>query len=301
MSFFVRGRVATKRLASVSLAGLLLVAGLLSPAASFADDQQEADAQAQTQTDPRAFAQTGFRIDRDSFWEYFSHRGGVRTFGYPVSRDFPFEGCTVQFFQRIVMQQCGTQGVGTLNLLDDGLLPYTQMNGSSFPANDGTLTAVTPKVADPNYANGILDFVRVTAQDTFDGQTVNFKKTFFNTITPDIAGTDDPNILGLLDLEIWGAPTSKPAYDPSNRNFIYQRFQRGIMHYDRTCGCTQGLLLADYLKALLTGENLPPDLAAQAATSPLLRSATPSGTRPFATTFGNAFVKMSAACSRLGT
>ena len=41
------------------------------------------------------------------------------------------------------------------------------------------------------------------------------------------------------------------------------------MHYDKTCGCTQGLLLADYLKALLTGENLPPDLAAQAATSPL--------------------------------
>jgi hypothetical protein len=291
MSFSVRGRVASKRLASVSLAALLLVAGLVSPAASFADDQQEADAQAQTQTDPRAFGQTGFRIDRDSFWDYFSHRGGVSTFGYPVSRDFPFEGCTAQFFQRIVMQQCGTQGVGTLNLLDDGLLPYTQMNGSSFPASDSTVTAATPKVTDPNYASSILDFVRVTAQDTFDGQTVNFKKTFFNTITPDIAGTDDPNILGLLDLEIWGAPTSKPAYDPSNHNFIYQRFQRGIMHYDKTCGCTQGLLLADYLKALVTGENLPPDLAAQAATSPLLRSATANGTRPSGTTFGNAFVK----------
>ena len=45
------------------------------------------------------------------------------------------------------------------------------------------------------------------------------------------------------------------------------------MHYDKTCGCTQGLLLADYLKALLTGDNLPGDLAAQAATSPLLRAA----------------------------
>ena len=77
-------------------------------------------------------------------------------------------------------------------------------------------------------------------------------------------------MLGLLALEVWGAPTSKPAYDPANRNFIYQRFQRGIMHYDKACGCTQGLLLADYLKALLTGEGLPADLATQAASSPLL-------------------------------
>jgi polysaccharide biosynthesis protein PslG len=290
-SFSAPGRGPLKRLISPLLAVLLLLAGLLSPAASFADDQQAAEADVTTQNDPRAFVQTGFRVDRDSFWEYFSHRGGVSTFGYPVSRDFPFEGCTAQFFQRIVMQQCGTNGVSTMNLLDDGLLPYTHMNGSSFPASDSTLTAATPKVTDPTYASAILDFVRVTAQDSFDGQTVNFKKTFFNTITPEIAGTDDPNILGLLDLEIWGAPTSKPAYDPTNRNFIYQRFQRGIMHYDKTCGCTQGLLLADYLKALMTGDNLPPDLAAQAADSPLLRAATSAGTAPFGTTFGNAFVK----------
>jgi hypothetical protein len=51
--------------------------------------------------------------------------------------------------------------------------------------------------------------------------------------------------------------------DPNNNNFIYQRFQRGIMHYDKNCGCTQGLLLADYFKAVITGKNLPADLAAQ--------------------------------------
>ena len=229
------------------MAATLLLATLAAPVASFA----------QTQTDPRMFAQTGFRIDRDSFFDYFGHRGGVATFGYPVSRDFQFEGCTSQFFQRLVMQQCGTQGVGTMNLLDEGLLPYTRMNGSTFPASDTTLTLTAPKPSDANYASAILDFVRQNAVDSFDGQPVNFLSTFFNTITPDVAGTSDANILGLLDLEMWGAPTSKPAYDPSNHNFIYQRFQRGIMHYDRTCGCTQGLLLADYLKALLTGDNLP--------------------------------------------
>src|SRR5207302_1540432 len=67
--------------------------------------------------------------------------------------------------------------------------------------------------------------------------------------------------------EIWGAPTSKPARDPHNPNFIYQRFQRGIMHYDKGCSCTQGLLLADYFKALLMGQNVPADLAAQARES----------------------------------
>ena len=118
-----RGRASAKRLPSLCMAATLLLATLASPVASFA----------QSQTDPRMFAQTGYRIDRDSFWDYFGHRGGVTTFGYPVSRDFQFEGCTSQFFQRLVMQQCGTQGVGTMNLLDDGLLPYTRMNGSTFP------------------------------------------------------------------------------------------------------------------------------------------------------------------------
>jgi N-acetylmuramoyl-L-alanine amidase len=41
------------------------------------------------------------------------------------------------------------------------------------------------------------------------------------------------------------------------------------MHYDKGCGCTQGLLLADYVKALMTGRNLPPDLADQAKGSKL--------------------------------
>ena len=30
------------------------------------------------------------------------------------------------------------------------------------------------------------------------------------------------------------------------------------MHYDAGCKCTQGLLLADYLKSILTLRNLPP-------------------------------------------
>ncbi len=279
-----RGPAFAKRLPSLMLAVFLLMATLVSPGASFAQAQGEAI------TEPRLFVETGYRVDRDTFWNYFTHRGGVTTFGYPVSRDFQFEGCISQFFQRLVLQQCANQGVGTLNLLDEGLLPYTHMNGSTFPASDAAVTVSTPKTTEPTYGSAIIDFVRRNTQDTFEGQSVNFQSTFFNTISPAVAGTSDEAILGLLALEIWGAPTSRPAYDPTNHNFIYQRFQRGIMHYDKTCRCTQGLLLADYLKALLTGDNLPADLALQAVDSPLLGAAT-NGKGLFATTFGTAFVK----------
>jgi hypothetical protein len=48
--------------------------------------------------------------------------------------------------------------------------------------------------------------------------------------------------------------------DPSNGNFIYQRFQRVIMHYRAECQCTEFILLASYFKNVITGVDLPPDL-----------------------------------------
>jgi hypothetical protein len=99
---------------------------------------------------------------------------------------------------------------------------------------------------------------------------------------------------------MWGLPTSKPTYDPTNKNFIYQRFQRGVMHYDAGCNCTHGLLLADYLKSLLLNQNLPADLAAEARGSTLLAQWAPGKAsalaRPSdlsATDLTNAFVNVS--------
>src|SRR5690349_21873485 len=91
------------------------------------------------QGDPRFFSQTNFRVDNDAFWDFFQHRGGVRTFGYPVSRTFKLDGFPVQIYQRVVMQLWPDGGVHTLNLLDQGLLPYTRINGSTFPATDPAL------------------------------------------------------------------------------------------------------------------------------------------------------------------
>ncbi len=225
---------------------------------------------AQTTTptaDPRFFAQTGFRIDSDVFWNFFQQRGNVRTFGFPVSRTFTLDGFQIQIFQREIMQLQPDGGVQTLNLLDPGLMPYTKINGSTFPAPDPAIAAATPLVGDPNYNTAIQTFVRNNAPDTFGGQPVNFGTTFFSTVTAQDAPSADPALLPGFDLQIWGAPTSQPAFDPTNHQFIYQRFQRGIMMYDQTCGCTQGLLLADYFKSILTGWNLPPDLQQAAQTS----------------------------------
>ncbi len=228
-----------------------------------------------TPDEARFFQQTGYRIGEDAFWSYFNVRGGLRSFGYPVSNVFTLFGMKVQIFQRQVLQLRPDGGVQMMNLLDDGLLPYTRMNGSTFPGPDPAVLTRSPKPEAPTYLADTVDLVRSMAPDSFEAEPVNFAKTFFSTVT---AGDAFPNgvpdggeaLLPYFNLEIWGLPTSKPARDPTNPDFIYQRFQRGIMHYNKGCGCTQGLLLADFVKALLTGRNVPTDLAEQARSSKLM-------------------------------
>jgi hypothetical protein len=213
--------------------------------------------------DERYFNSTGFRIDEDAIWSYFRARGRVDVFGYPVSRTFLLLGCKVQIFQRQVAQVCDGQSAGLMNLLDPDIFPYDHINGSVLPAPDSELKERTPVVSAPNYGAAIFDFVRTNAPDAWEGQPVAFSKTFLGLITPVMAGTDNP----LVNLEVWGAPISSPRRDPNNHNFVYQRFQRGIMHFDASTGRTQGLLLADYLKAILRDRELPTDLRQQATGS----------------------------------
>ncbi len=216
------------------------------------------------QRDARYFGQTGFRIDDDAIWTYFGARGGADVLGYPVSRSFTLQGCRVQVFQRVVAQVCAGEGARLLNLLDPDVFPYTRVNGSTFPAPDDALKASTPRPGDAGYGRAMLAFIRANVPDVFEGQDVGFARTFFGTVTSAVAGTADENLLGLLDLEVWGAPISRPARDPNNADFVYQRFQRGILHRPLSQGVTRGVLLADYLKAIIVGKNLPTDLQAQA-------------------------------------
>jgi polysaccharide biosynthesis protein PslG len=223
--------------------------------------------------DPRYFSETGFRIADDQIWDYFQKRGGINQFGFPVSRKFQFMGSQVQFFQRRIVQiQSG--GIGQINLLDPGFMPYTNINGATFPANDANLVKTAPAVGSADYAKAIQEWIKANAPETSNGKAVKFYSTYANAVTfktafPD--GKGEPALLPGMNLEMWGAPTSAPAVDPKNNNFIYQRFQRGIMHYDAASGSTQGLLLADYFKSIITGQNLPGDLDSQAKGSPFYK------------------------------
>jgi hypothetical protein len=209
----------------------------------------------------RFFPSTGFGIHNDAFWEYFNARGGVSTFGFPISREFQFLGRPTQFFQRQIMQVAPDGGVQTMNLLDAELMPYTRINGSVFPAEDAGLKDQTPSVGSPNYATAIGQFIEQNAPETWNGMPVRFWTTFRTTVPEDAV---PPNLLTLANLEIWGVVTSPPAFDPSNQGFVYQRYQRSIMHYRQDCQCTEGLLMAEWFKTIITGDSLPPDLAAQA-------------------------------------
>jgi hypothetical protein len=177
----------------------------------------------------------------------------------------------VQFFQRRIMQIQPDGTVGLLNIMDPGLMPFSTIDGATLPPHDPAIAAQAPQSGSPDFSEAALTFLRERAPETFGGQPVHFFSTFQNTVTFEEAfpeGGGDPNLLLGFDLEMWGFPTSNPLVDPHNANFIYLRFQRGIMHFDANSGLTQGLLMADFFRSIITGENLPADLAAQAAGSP---------------------------------
>jgi hypothetical protein len=225
--------------------------------------------------DNRYFAQTGFRIDNDTIWDYFNRRGGPNTFGYPVSRAFTLHGFTVQFYQRRIVELGPNGQARLLNTLDPGLMPYSSFNGAQMPSYDSSLVMSAPS---PTDAAATLSWVKAHAPDSLEGLPVNFYQTFINTVSYPTAFPHggDPSLLPGLNLELWGIPTSNPQLDPNNHNFVYLRFQRGIMHYDAGCTCTDGILLADYLKAILTGQNLPADLDQEAQSSPFYKQYDPS-------------------------
>ena len=207
--------------------------------------------------------ETGFCVTNPQFDNYFRERGGVRILGYPISRSFVLEGFEVQFFQRVILQMQGGQ-VARLNVLDPNVMPMTRANQSTFPPSDPALAAQAPPVTSPTYAQDVAAFIERVAPDTWNGMPVGFYTLFGTTVPVDVAFTGQtvsPDQVTLLNLEIWGLPTSNPAYDPNNRGFVYQRWQRGIMHFRAEVPVTEGILVGDYFKSVITGRNLPPDLA----------------------------------------
>ncbi|HZT07042.1 MAG TPA: hypothetical protein VFC51_08430 [Chloroflexota bacterium] len=243
-------------------------------------------------TGNRYFSETGFGIGDDNMWNYFVRRGGLRTFGFPISRMFVLSGQSVQLFEKGMLAVDDSGNVTTLNLLEDPFLPYDQLGDLSLPDDDPGLIGSAPDPAAPDYLDQVQEFIRVNAAETFDGNPTHFYSTFLGTVPyfdAFFTGDGDPNLLPGFDLEIWGFPTSQPGYRvigydvirsdtpgvPDTQqpvldtSVVLQRFQRGVMRYDATTGTSTGVPLGPYLRAIIMGQVDAPVLADAASSSPL--------------------------------
>ncbi len=180
-------------------------------------------------------------------------------------------GFEVQLFQRQGIQIGPTGEPRGLNILQAPYLDYQRFGGLTIPAVDADLSAGAPAVGSPGYTRTVREFVREHVPDAWQGRDVGFLREFLAA-----APVEAPSHLReLAALEIWGLPLSQPMPEPTNARFVYQRFQRGVMHFDAATGATGGLLLGDHLKSLITGHGLSPTLTDAASDNPLLRQYAP--------------------------
>jgi hypothetical protein len=193
----------------------------------------------------RAFTDTGFTIADDAIWTFFNQYGGAATFGQPISREFTLLGFPVQLFQNAALQVQSDGSVQAMQLTDPGLVSATQIDGLTVPAPDAAVAFITPTPDQPNYAARVQVFVQSVVPDTWNGLPVQFLATF--------NGEGGPSVLGV--------PTSSPKADPANPNFVYQRFQNGILFYDATAGTTQQLPLGEYIKMMIKSGKLTADVS----------------------------------------
>ncbi len=235
------GRAAVRHALTVGLALSLVLPGL-----AFA--QAGPDAESVT----RSFADSGYQIRDDNVWTFFNQHGGSAVFGEPISREFTLYASPVQLFERAALQVQLDDSVQVVQLTAPAFLPYTHLAGLTVPAADPALAMVTPGPDQSDYSSRVMEFLRATVPETWNGRPVAFSSTLI-----------------AQGVDVWGLPTSAPAADPRNPSFVYQRFVNGILMYDAATSTT-ALPLGKYLKDLLTGQNLPSDLAAEAATSPLM-------------------------------
>lgn len=235
----------------------------------------------------RLFPDTGFAIANDDIWVFYHRRGGRRTFGAPISRQFTLMGSTVQLFERGMLRVDENGGVQPVNLLEDPFLPYESLGDLRLPAVSQFLVETAP---DPASGDLSQEFVRLNAPEDFDGSRTRFYTTFLSTVLFRDAffdGRGDPNLVPGFDLEIWGLPTSDPGYqvigselvagpdgllravDVVDSSTVLLRFQRGVMRHSAADGSTASVPLGGYLRAVLTGQTDNAELVATASASPL--------------------------------
>jgi hypothetical protein len=217
-------------------------------------------------------ADSPFPIVDDRVWAYYTAHGGLSAFGCTISRLFLFEGLPAQFFERRIVQLDEQGNPRLLNVLDPEFLPDTQINNVTYPPVDQSMKLSTPSVTSDTYVPDLLQIIMQNVPEPFH-------TTYFSLVSPQIAGSNDPNVVAMANVELWGAPISPPTPAADHPGVIYQRFQRQIMIYDPTCSCVSTPVLARYLKDIIMGNPLPADLQAAVQSRPLYRQYAPDQPR----------------------
>jgi polysaccharide biosynthesis protein PslG len=220
--------------------------------------------------DARYFAGTGYRVSNRYFFRYFQQHGGSRTLGQPISNQFRYLGFPVQLYEARMLLLQPDNTIFVVPLGNSDAFPFTTVNGMTIPPNDPSVSAIMPQDPNaPDYSQQTLAAVYQVVPDTMpDGTAVNFLTTYLNAVTYQEAfpaGDQPQELLPYVAFQIWGRPLTQATADPNNPSMIYQRFENGIMAYDGSTGTTSALPVGSWLAALLTGQNVPSDLAAAAA------------------------------------
>ena len=221
--------------------------------------------------DPASVAATGYALSDPTIATYFNQHGGIAALGGPISNPMRLLGSRVQLFQRQAIEVRADGSVGTLDLVDGDFLPLTAIAGPGL-APDPALAARVPAAGSPNYLQLVAMDIDAAAPNDWNGTPVRFGATFRSMVRcADLVGIGacDNSTLLAAATDLWGLPTASPVVDPHSTDFVYLRFQRGVMVHSRQAGATQWLLLGELFKQVLLGRPLPPEILGQITSSPV--------------------------------
>lgn len=247
--------------AGALLSALLLTAVALAAPQSYWTTTQAAE-------DPST---SGFSLSDPLIATYFRQHGGAAALGNPISGPMRLLGSRVQLFQRQAIEVKPDGSVGTLNLVDGDFMPLATVAGPGMAADKGLLARM-PRPGPPDYPQQASAYVDSAAPNDWNGVRVRFGATYRSMLKcsdlPGVTPCTGATLLNLVD-DLYGLPTGKPVADPRSPDYVYLRYQRGVMVYSRTANDTQWLLLGELFKQILLGNQLPPEVLDQISASPL--------------------------------
>ena len=252
---------------------MIVGAAALPPAAAPADSTVRAAPVAQ---------ETGFAVASGPISTYFAARGGVRTFGPPISNAFPLLGSTVQLFRNHMLKVEPNGSVTTVNLFALGAIPFRNVGGRVIPDVDPYLVATAPVAGTPDYGARVQAFIQETVPDQWENMPVGFYQAFLGTVRAEEAlpsGGEKALLAGFAQ-EVWGLPVSRPTRDAQDPNVVLLRWERGVMVWSRSTGNVTAVPLGETFRQVLTGDGLGPERTAAAAGSQFLmqvKTAAPNG------------------------